>query len=145
MIVNQLKGKFIDWDSVTQKTVALRLMQVMRNHIGKKNAVNKTDLFEKTFGITVEKVSDLNYELLSSYLSAAISFLRKKSNLFVVSTYEDGRKVYFVPRNDTESEIYHSATNRRISGLEELQQRIDTSISARWYSKEWKFDERKND
>ena len=137
MIVNQLKGTFIDWDNVTNKTVALRLMQVMREHVGKKNNITKQQLFQNVFGLDLGKVSDLNYHVLLKYLSCSIAYLRKHSNLFIIATSLDGNKVYFVPRTVKELDEYNVGADNRIEGLKNLKKRAAQSVKERWYNKEW--------
>lgn len=82
-----------------------QVVGVMKEHLGKENAITQQDLFKKIYG-NPEHFSDL--ELLGKWMAIrqSLHYLRKNSYCFVVSQHNNGTMEFFVIKDKADADVY---------------------------------------
>jgi len=132
------KSKF-EWVDVTVGIVAEDIMDLMRSHIGKKNAITRVKMFEKVYGLKRSEMKELNQFILTDMLHRSISKLRRRSNCFVVAELIGEDWSYYVPTTREEANVYKKQADKRIKSLKELKARADKSIEEAWHIQSWRI------
>jgi len=144
MQVKQLKDfGYDDWDKVTASVIAEKLMFILKKHVGKSNAVTKEALFEKVYKAPASQIRALNAYVLHDILTKALSYLRSRTNCFVISERQGQDYICYVITNTKECDVYIDLTDNRIRAFEGMKERARKSVKSGWHRQQWRVDPRK--
>lgn len=128
-----------DVSNITARKVAENIMGEMEDHIGINKSITRRKLFVVVFGVEESKLKPLNQFLLKDLLYQAITYLRKKTNCFIVAHRTPKGWEYFIPTTMAELKTYKRYTAERIKSLQDLEKRAEKSVRERWYEQEWEL------
>ena len=107
----------------TKSEIIKRIIYIMKNHIGKENAISQYELFYKVFNIDPYSLDIYKREYYWNVISKRLSELRSSNVLFVINKSH----ILYVLKHENE--------------LKEYKERIDATISAleksKEFAKEW--------
>ncbi len=129
---------------LTVKNVALSVMSIMKEHIGRNNAVSKRVLFRKVYAKTYD--TDDTFDFLRwDTLRRALHLLRASSNCFVIGTNDRGDWEYFVISTQSDAQLYITQLDNAIVRMKKMQARALRSIEKGWYKQPWQFTSKKTE
>ena len=96
-----------------------RLMALFKSAVGKENGVTLGEVYHAVYG----KSNVNNYVRLYrvSVLYNAIQWLKRNTNYFIISGFNDEQRVWFVASNINEANNYSREINNRIAGLKKME------------------------
>lgn len=113
------------------KEVVERIKELMRYHIGREQAMNSNQLFERVYLITAETLTEYEARFWRDLLNRIISHLRNKEELFIIN--ESGKFIY-VLKNTFELKIFKNQMDNYIAGCNDMKEKAE-----RWVrNKKWK-------
>lgn len=131
---------FLDSEGEIQyatRFVTERLLQVMKSHIGRENAVTREDLLKKLFRINYYDISELHRFFLLNIMNTAMHRLRKNTKCFITSKRNEGTTLFFVVKSDEDANCYSDFATRQIRSLRQMERRAYTAVREKWYKDEW--------
>ena len=141
MQILELKHKGVkEWQDITATTIMERLLVVMKDHISSTNKVDRDTLFKKVYGVAPDRLSQLNHIVCGYILSAAITKCRQNTYCFISSLHQEGSRYYFVTKTVGDANHYITSSNKRIKSYKKMQRRAVTSVTEKWYKKDWTND-----
>lgn len=121
--------------------VAISLMHLMRNHIGRDKAVTRNDMFGHVFGKELDSKSIEDW-LRWKYIRDAMHYLRQKSTCFIVSESDSNRgSIYYVVKYESEAVSFSNRVQGIIIELDKTQKRAFDAVLGKWYKSEWKVED----
>lgn len=123
-------------------SIALRVMDVMKNHIGEKQKISREKLFAKLFNRKLD-INKLDHWVIWEYIKKSMRYLRVHSNCFIVSHYDD-KSYYFVLKTEQESEYYKEKLDNLVKRVSSLKKRADKAVEQKWYQQEWQLGYKSN-
>lgn len=120
--------------------IAFKLMLVMKNHIGSKNAISRDKLFAKLFAkVEEDTLSDwTRWE----FIKKAMSYCRSKTKCYIAGIWNGGSWSYYVVRSMKDAEMFNENLDRAIKGLQQQKRKTLKAVKERWYNKNWEIPEK---
>lgn len=125
----------VDFVPTKSRDVMKKLMQIFKNHIGEEDKITTEKLFEKVYKSSPQDVTDLQYFLLQTQISVAISRMRQETNCFIVRN----GSFLWVAKTYDDAHLFKRQVAERVKGLVTAAQRCDTAVKYRWYKDEFAF------
>lgn len=125
---------------LTTKNIALRLMEIMKNHIGYDNHITRPQLFGEIF--LKEEEETLADWLRWEFVKKSMHLCRRKTKCFISSKRNGHNWVYFVVADEDDAGHYVDNLNKNISRIRKMQLRAMKSAREQWYKEDWFLPER---
>lgn len=124
-----------DMQRLTTKNMALKLMEIMKDHIGYGNAIGRAELFSELFKKKEEQT--LADWLRWEFTKKAMHLCRVKTKCFISSKREGADWVYFVVETEDDADYYVDNLNKNINRIRAMQLRAMKSAREQWYKEDW--------
>ena len=124
-----------DMQKLTTKNMALKLMDIMKIHIGYNNAIGRAELFSEIFKKKEEQT--LADWLRWEFTKKAMHLCRVKTKCFISSKREGAEWVYFVIATEEDANYYIDNLNKNINRIRAMQQRAMKSAREQWFNDDW--------
>ena len=124
---------------ITIRKVIFKLFKIMRQHIGRENAISREKLFISVYGIREEELNDLQYIALWDILKSAMHRCRQRTKCFITNHKVSGIYQYFVVRDRYDAGCYADLATRAIRQLTAMTSRAYKSAAERWCELEWTY------
>lgn len=128
---------------LTTKNIATELMIIMKQHIGLKNSISRSDLF-KTLYIRTYDNNRLDHWMLWEFTRKAMHLLRRNSNCFISSIHIGGEYNYYVIKDNSDAEQYVDKLDNSIARMRSMQKKARIAVREGWYAQKWEITDRPN-
>lgn len=117
--------------------ISKKLLEVMKEHIGKDNAINKSQLFEKLYNIE-ENENNLNHWFIWDLTKKAMHYVRKTTKCFIAMRRTNGAQYeFFVVEDRNDAKEYVDVINKNIKQMKSMITRAITAADENWSDMEW--------
>lgn len=125
---------------VIVRKVAERCMEILIDHIGLDNAIQKNDLYYKIYG-QKHNCNSLSAFYMADVLKRALHELRANTNCFPASTIdkESGNWVVFVLKKKSDEKIYRTVLDDNIARMQLMKEKAARAVQERWWKQKWQF------
>ena len=131
--------------------LVVRVLKLMRSHIGESNKISRRQLFTRIYKFEPELVSELQEYMLWELLKRAMHRCRQQSYCFIVSklikqsahSAQDrygGVWHYWVAEDISDFHIYRDNINRNINAMRRMVARCERAIDQEWHKRDWYLD-----
>lgn len=136
LIQKEKRNKKIE---VSVQKIVERLFEVMRDHIGQDNAIERSKLFKKVFQVNEDDISLLHREALYSFLKRGMHRCRGRTKCFITNYKMDGGFHYFVVKDETDAEVYRKQAEDTAKRLRAMSRRAFKAAKEGWHKLEWVY------
>jgi hypothetical protein len=126
---------------ITIQKVVLKLFSIMRQHIGRKNAVERSKLFYLIYGVKEDDLNDLQYIALWDILKRAMHKCRQRTKCFITNQRVKGIYQYFVIKDTEDANCYANMATRTIKQLNAMTAKAYKSAREEWHQLEWVYND----
>jgi len=141
-------------EEVKSKTVLMtnlrdiinRILKIMKKHIGEDNRISRNTLFREVYGISPDKVSELQEWFLWELIKKAMHKCRQRTKCFIISKAypmsrfsKGGIYHYWVANDGTDFIIFRDNINRNIKAMNEMVKKCDRAVRNEWHKAEWDY------
>jgi hypothetical protein len=128
----KMNDKIVD---MTEKSISRDyIFDIMKNHIGRDNAISKIDFFEKCYG-SIKQYNSFQQLYLWSKIISYLTRIRKSTKCFIVCEKIDIESKFYVLKTKNEADAYIKRSNMKIQGMKQMQARAEKSVKQKWYKK----------
>lgn len=112
-----------------------KIIQILKNRIGKKNSISARDIYIAIYKINPEKCD--KYEKLCNWkkITRIISSIRRTDKVFTFHYINETGAYYYILSNKKELEEYENYCKNRIKSLSQMIILARKSINEKWYKK----------
>lgn len=121
--------------SLTVKNIALKVLPIFKNHIGRDNAITRGQLFKRLF--KRNELDTLEDWLRFEFVKKAMHLCRQRTKCFIGSRHEHGVWNYFVVNSERDAQYYVDILNKNIKRMRVMQQRAVKAGREKWGEKDW--------
>ena len=117
-----------------QQLVEKKLMPILKECVGKKHAITRTELLNRCFGKGYNK---MELVLLKQFLNRALHHVRSSTKCFIMGRQDEetGEYLYYVPTTKKDVEYFRDRGTKIIKGIHTMMDRCEQSVTERWYNK----------
>lgn len=134
MAKKQTYTELIEVDHIDLFYLTDRMYILLSKHIGNRKAISRTKIFKHFFG-DPEEYNAFQQSYLWKRLSQTISYIRRKTNCFVISQQTKNDYYFFVVKTKQEAKLYHKKADTDIKGRNRMKQRLTIAVRDNWYAK----------
>jgi len=128
--------KLKDMQKLTTKNIAMKIMDIMKKHIGYDYHITRPQLFRELF--LKDEEETLADWLRWEFVKKAMHLCRVKTKCFISSKRSEGHNwVYFVVADEDDAGYYVDNLNKNINRIRAMQQRAMKSAREQWYKEDW--------
>ena len=120
------------------KKIALNLMELMKSHVGNRNAITKNNLFKKLYKVNYDD-NRADHWMIWEFTKRAMHKLRRDSNCFVASARFEGTFEYFVVADMYDADYYITQLDSCIRKMRSMQKRVKRSVIEKWHKSTWEL------
>ena len=118
----------------TKKTLASNIVRIMKNHLGRHNAITQSDLFRELYG-DPGSYSDMEVYILWQRVKEMLHFLRKNTTCFVISGGSSRQPTYFIPVDKQDADVYRKRQAKIVRQAINLMNQAYIAVDEKFYEK----------
>lgn len=134
--VLESKDRFVPYKSNVAKIIAMKLLIVMKEHIGEKKAISQQDLFAEIYNKEYNAKSVEDW-LRWDFIKQAMRLCRKHTYCFIVYTKTNSSIYFYVVKDKSDVREFIKFTTTNINKIKEMQQRCYKAVEEKWHLKDW--------
>lgn len=123
------------------REIAIRLMDIMRNHIGSKKALTREELFQKIF-LQEGDIKKLDDWLRWEFVKKAMHYCRLHTKCFIGSQIKDQKWIYFVVKKEIDVQFYCDNLDKRIKSMNAMKLKAAKAVDEKWHKAKWELSEK---
>jgi len=128
--------------------IVLKLLKIMKKHIGENNKISRRSLFIKVYKVEPELLSELQEYILWDILKRGMHRCRQRTKAFIVSklfkksAYSAKDKIggvwhYWVADDVNDFHIYRDNINRNIKAMRNMVNKCEKAVDQEWWKSDW--------
>jgi hypothetical protein len=117
--------------------IAGKLLVIMKNHIGRENAIEHIELFKKVYNIEYDSANN-NHWMWDAFLSGGMRLCRLYSKCFIVPVKANGRKCsYCVVEKKEDTKEYVNILKDNVVRIKKSIETSQVAAEDHWSKKVW--------
>lgn len=124
-----------DMKLLTRIGIAVKMMGIFQNHIGRDSSISHKQLFRAVFGR--KETESLADELRWEYCKKAMHMLRQRTKCFIGSRFHRNSWHYFVVKDDMDAMCYIKNLDKCIARMKAMQKKVIKAVEEKWYELDW--------
>jgi len=114
------------------QNLAFTISEILENHIGSENAIERNRLFVKLFHRKEEDFKQYERYVVSHIFREAMHFLRSSTRCIPMSRREGWKVFYFIVQSNKDAMYYSDMVNSRIKQFRAMEKRVYKSVEEEW-------------
>jgi len=124
---------------ISKIDISQKLLVVMKNHIGKANAVSRNDLFKKLYNVE-EDTNNLEHWFIWNQTKKAMHNIRKTTKCFISMRRTSGANFeFFVVEDRNDAKEYVDVINKNIHQMKSMIGRAIKAADENWSEQNWEL------
>lgn len=115
-----------------------RLLVIMKDCIGQKEAIERSKLFKEVYGVTDESFKPLQQIALYDIMKRAMHQCRATTRCFITNVKWDNEYHYFVIKDKEDADCYANIADNAVKRLNMMKKRAYNAAEQQWWRLDWK-------